>query len=280
MWFPHASVNEGEFRRRRIAAMAAHPLAALMGAKSPDDVKKFLGAVYRHRADLTTVRGLLRAAHRAGPPPRAWLAGAQAAAFSRRMVAYPYLNNISCASQIDMDGIAATFGCTTDNAVQMIEAAREVVQACLYRAPVGAAAADLARLTPERLDSRLRTLLGEVGRDAHAPQPTAADSRLQRTAAQVLAKLLPAWRAASVDSRVALPRLVDFDWRVDVKTASDAVTRMAVPTLLVDLKVEEQATKVGVMPDTRTVNLEMSREALGTMLAGLQRIRDTLSQIK
>ena len=96
----------------------------------------------------------------------------------------------------------------------------------------------------------------------------------------MLAAALPVWRAAAVESRVALPRLVDFDWRVDVKTASDAVTRMSVPTLLVDLKVQDQPRERGVMPDTRTVNLEMSREALGTMLAGLHRIRDTLSQIK
>ena len=36
---------------------------------------------------------------------------------------------------------------------------------------------------------------------------------------------------------VSLPRLIDFDWRVDVKTSSDSVTRMAVPTCLVQMKV-------------------------------------------
>ena len=36
---------------------------------------------------------------------------------------------------------------------------------------------------------------------------------------------------------VSLPRLVDFDWRVDVKTASDSASRMAQPTCLVQMKV-------------------------------------------
>ena len=36
---------------------------------------------------------------------------------------------------------------------------------------------------------------------------------------------------------VSLPRLIDFDWRVDVKTSSDSVMRMAVPTCLVQMKV-------------------------------------------
>uniref|UniRef100_A0A7S1CQ85 COMM domain-containing protein n=1 Tax=Bicosoecida sp. CB-2014 TaxID=1486930 RepID=A0A7S1CQ85_9STRA len=192
--------------------MAQHPLAALMGASSPDDVKRFFGAVYRHRADLST---------------------------------------------IDVDGIASKFSVEPEAAVQMIEAGRDVVEDAMYKAGPGASGADLARVTPDRLDARLRTLIGNV-----------------------LAEALPVWRAAAVESRVALPRLVDFDWRVDVKTASDAVTRMAVPTLLVDFKVEGQPTERGVMPDTHTVNLEMSREALGTMLAGLHRIADTLSQIK
>ena len=36
---------------------------------------------------------------------------------------------------------------------------------------------------------------------------------------------------------VSLPKLADFDWRVDVKTSSDAITRMSMPTCLVQLKV-------------------------------------------
>ena len=39
------------------------------------------------------------------------------------------------------------------------------------------------------------------------------------------------------NSAVSLPRLVNFDWRVDVKTASDSAARMAQPTCIVQMKV-------------------------------------------
>lgn len=43
---------------------------------------------------------------------------------------------------------------------------------------------------------------------------------------------------------VSLPRLVDMDWRVDIKTSSDSISRMAVPTCLLQLKVMSVAIKV------------------------------------
>ena len=36
---------------------------------------------------------------------------------------------------------------------------------------------------------------------------------------------------------VSLPRLSDFDWRVDIKTSSDTLARMSVPTCVLQLKV-------------------------------------------
>lgn len=87
-----------------------------------------------------------------------------------------------------------------------------------------------------------------------------------------------------MESRVSLPRLVDVDWRVDVKTSAEAVSRMAVPTLLVDmqvrikqphstrsnsdyshkyvhshLQVAKQPTKDGKMAGVEHVNFELSK---------------------
>lgn len=42
---------------------------------------------------------------------------------------------------------------------------------------------------------------------------------------------------------VSLPRLVDMDWRVDIKTSSDSIARMAVPTCLLQLKVMAMAVR-------------------------------------
>ena len=44
-------------------------------------------------------------------------------------------------------------------------------------------------------------------------------------------------KCSSDSPPVSLPRLVDFDWRVDVKTSSDSMARMAQPTCLVQMKV-------------------------------------------
>lgn len=38
---------------------------------------------------------------------------------------------------------------------------------------------------------------------------------------------------------VSLPRLAKFDWRVDIKTASSSLSRMAVPTCLMQLQVKQ-----------------------------------------
>jgi COMM domain containing 9 len=96
---------------------------------------------------------------------------------------------------------------------------------------------------------------------------------------QILVAQLPDWREASVLQRPSLPRYVDVDWRVDVKTASDRVSRIAVPCCLVDIKVQDQPTSTSQVPATRQVEFELSKEALQTMLDGLGRIRDQLGAV-
>lgn len=63
------------------------------------------------------------------------------------------------------------------------------------------------------------------------------DHRLQGLIARLILNALPSWKAASISSRVSLPRMVDFDWRVDLRAASEFSTNLSVPTLLVDMKV-------------------------------------------
>mmetsp|Transcript_5235 Transcript_5235/g.15365 ORF Transcript_5235/g.15365 Transcript_5235/m.15365 type:complete len:196 (-) Transcript_5235:221-808(-) len=102
------------------------------------------------------------------------------------------------------------------------------------------------------------------------------DARLTDLVRQLLTSQLPEWREASIMQRPSLPRFVDIDWRIDVKTASDRVSRMSLPTVLVDLQVEAPPENVSAMPSTRHVDFELSREALQTMLDGLGRIKDQL----
>ncbi|TMS00935.1 COMM domain-containing protein 9, partial [Larimichthys crocea] len=57
-------------------------------------------------------------------------------------------------------------------------------------------------------------------------------------------------------------------------TGSDSVSRMSVPTCLVQLKMDDPS--VG-SDSVSTVTVELSRESLDTILDGLGRIRDQLS---
>ena len=74
-------------------------------------------------------------------------------------------------------------------------------------------------------------------------------------------------------------RLIDVDWRVDLKTSSEEVSNMSVPTVIVKLKVQPEATRAGELAPIRTVQFVLTKEALGTMLDGLRKIREQLDKI-
>ena len=54
---------------------------------------------------------------------------------------------------------------------------------------------------------------------------------------KLIVEALPNWRRAAIEDLVGLPRLADFNWRVDVKSASNRLNRMAEPTCFVRIKV-------------------------------------------
>ena len=63
------------------------------------------------------------------------------------------------------------------------------------------------------------------------------------------------------------------------RKASQAVSRMSVPTVVLGLTVEEQPDNANIMPKAQTVNFELSREALATMLGGLKQIAEQLGKL-
>ena len=88
----------------------------------------------------------------------------------------------------------------------------------------------------------------------------------------------------------SLPRLQGFDWRVDVRSASDSVARMAVPSVIVQMDVQKQRMGKPTEDDNngeqqqqqqqnRVVTFELNRETLETMLDGLIFVRDQLASI-
>ncbi|XP_025084933.1 COMM domain-containing protein 9-like isoform X2 [Pomacea canaliculata] len=80
-------------------------------------------------------------------------------------------------------------------------------------------------------------------------------------------------------SAISLPKLVDFDWRVDVKTSSDAVARMSVPTCILNLQMEGNLEGRDSQTEWQSVNVELSKETLDTMLDGLSKIREQLASV-
>ncbi|KAK1159901.1 COMM domain-containing protein 9-like [Acipenser oxyrinchus oxyrinchus] len=102
---------------------------------------------------------------------------------------------------------------------------------------------------------------------------------LKNLLTKILLEHSPTWRNEALSNQISLPQLVDMDWRVDIKTASDSVARMAVPTCLVQMKVQDDPCLCGPRPGVSTVTVELSKETLETMLDGLGRIRDQLSTV-
>ncbi|XP_061077175.1 COMM domain-containing protein 9 isoform X1 [Conger conger] len=109
--------------------------------------------------------------------------------------------------------------------------------------------------------------------------PDTFHTSLKNLLTKILLEHSPTWRNDALSSQtVSLPQLVDMDWRVDMKTASDSVRRMAVPTCLVHMKVQDPLAQGGG-DSVSSVTVELSRETLDTMLDGLGRIRDQLSMV-
>ncbi|XP_032895131.1 COMM domain-containing protein 9 [Amblyraja radiata] len=102
---------------------------------------------------------------------------------------------------------------------------------------------------------------------------------LKNLLTKIILENVASWRSEALANQISLPRLIDMDWRVDIKTSSDTINRMAVPTCLLQMKIQDDATICQDKPTISTVSLELSKEKLDTMLDGLGRIRDQLSAV-
>ncbi|XP_061466780.1 COMM domain-containing protein 9 [Rhineura floridana] len=109
--------------------------------------------------------------------------------------------------------------------------------------------------------------------------PEGFHQNLKNLLTKIILENVSAWRNEALASQISLPRLVDMDWRVDIKTSSDNISRMAVPTCLLQLKIQEDAVLCGNDFPTSALTVELNKQTLDTMLDGLGRIRDQLSAV-
>ncbi|GFN76028.1 comm domain-containing protein 9-like [Plakobranchus ocellatus] len=109
--------------------------------------------------------------------------------------------------------------------------------------------------------------------------PAGFHKNLRDLITKIIIDNMDMWKEDSVAVQVSLPKLVDFDWRVDTKTSSDSVARMSVPTCILNLQIQPKAPRIDKTPQAETVNVELSKETLDTMLDGLGKIRDQLASV-
>jgi hypothetical protein len=67
--------------------------------------------------------------------------------------------------------------------------------------------------------------------------PSDLHDKMKNLVAKIITVHMPEWGGQVLHSQVSLPRLQEIDWRLDLKSASDSMHRMNVPTVLVQLKV-------------------------------------------
>uniref|UniRef100_A0A8C3HEV0 COMM domain containing 9 n=1 Tax=Chrysemys picta bellii TaxID=8478 RepID=A0A8C3HEV0_CHRPI len=111
-----------------------------------------------------------------------------------------------------IDSTCSNLSVTSEEAAQLICSLHNLTRHIVYRGL--SSAEEILSLFPENFHQSLKNLLTKI-----------------------ILENVSVWRSEAQSSQISLPRLVDMDWRVDIKTSSDSIGRMAVPTCLLQLKV-------------------------------------------
>ncbi|XP_048187263.1 COMM domain-containing protein 9-like [Perognathus longimembris pacificus] len=102
---------------------------------------------------------------------------------------------------------------------------------------------------------------------------------LKHILTKIILECMSSWRMEAQENEISLPRLVDLAWRVDIKTSSNNIGCMAVPTCFLQMKIQEDPSLCGNKPSISVVTVELSKETLDTVLDGLGHIQDQLSAV-
>lgn len=115
----------------------------------------------------------------------------------------------------------------------------------------------------------LAELFGEKG--------TEVDPKLRSLVGKIIESRLTSWKEASSMNRVSTAKLLDHDWALHIQRSSSQVTAMSIPSVIVQLKVQDQPWMIGKVAMVNNVDFELSEESLNTMLDGLGKIKEQLS---
>ena len=159
-------------------------------------------------------------------------------------------------NQADSSDFAEDADIDEDDAEKLFVVIHSIVQKALYKSPLEDS--DYPDLFPE----------GDI------------DGKLKKLIAKILKNRLSIWREVASNQCIALPKLVDFDWRLDFKSSADGLSVMAKPSAMLNLTIRQQPEREHEMPNIKNVDFEMDRETLDVVVDGLGKIRDQLSRIK
>jgi len=115
----------------------------------------------------------------------------------------------------------------------------------------------------------------ETARRLFALFPEDFHRNLRDLVVKLVVELLPGWRRAAIEDLVGLPRLANFDWRVDVKSASNRINRMSQPTCFVQIEVDERRKRNGQV-SSRTMAVEFNQEQMTNMVEAMDKIKNQL----
>jgi len=110
--------------------------------------------------------------------------------------------------------------------------------------------------------------------------PTSLRAELRDLIVKIINHRLPEWREASLASGCSLPRMVSLDYRIDIKSGSETMSRMSVPTVLVNIKVANPPSKSGEEQQPQSVLFELDKNTISTMLDSLKFVQGQLNSIK
>jgi len=135
-----------------------------------------------------------------------------------------------------------------DQAEELVASTREIIKISVYEN-----SSNLGSLFPKEFHSELKALI-----------------------LKVIGSHLSEWRETCALNQCSLPHLQSLDWRIDVKRASDQITSMSIPTVLVQLQIEKQQQKITEPQGSDFINFELNKQTLQTMIDGLQQIKEQL----
>ena len=94
---------------------------------------------------------------------------------------------------------------------------------------------------------------------------------------KLLLSHLPAFRSSAVSSLPSPAQLLSLSTSVHIRCSSSELAHLSAPTLLLSLRLQKAACRLGEVAEDELVTCELRQEALNTILGGLNKIQEQLS---